>query len=513
MDFYEQLNSIGLTRLLRDVAYESPRFMQQERLFAALDEIVTNNLYLILVSDCDVDGISCIKVVEGAFNALGFRNYRVAPYIERTHRLSTHAVYLCLQSNCDYVLICDTGSSDVQLINRLVNEGKKVIVLDHHLTQYDYDFYSPNVIMVNTTIENHHLGINKYQLSAGALVYCVFEAYLRHKGITNAEQLVAYAAISLFADCMDMGNDLNRSIYYRAKALEDSQLPDIVKLFMEDKALRFNSRFINYTFSPKINAAFRSENLGVLNTLLLPGHSAGQIASAYERLKLIYEASRQMVEEAVDTLQTQVEKWQHFVVCDLRGVEPYISIENERLYNYTGLIANKFASRYGKIAFVYCSLDNDVKGSVRDPLGRCVLPLFQQLCYAGGHGAAFGTVANKLDFPGVMKMLHYIDTYSMGDFVTNKPLLVDWPYATLDANVVQSMLRVSELGGQSVPKLILRKKMIGMRESTTSYGYCYTCGTGSDQFKFYAKHKLNFCESYLFELVQKQTIFFSQVEE
>ena len=58
------------------------------------------------------------------------------------------------------------------------------------------------------------------------------EKYLRRIGKKVPASLSVYALISLYSDCMDMSNRLNKQIYYLANGRPKGEMPDMVQYFM-----------------------------------------------------------------------------------------------------------------------------------------------------------------------------------------------------------------------------------------------------------------------------------------
>ena len=82
--------------------------------------------------------------------------------------------------------------------------------------------------IINTVLENRICGENRYEYSAGALAYTIYDTFAKTRGYSFEQGYCAYALISLYADCMNMANALNRAIYYRARELEREELPPFI---------------------------------------------------------------------------------------------------------------------------------------------------------------------------------------------------------------------------------------------------------------------------------------------
>src|SRR5690606_37576831 len=112
---------------------------------------------------------------------------------------------------------------------------------------------------------------------------------------------------------------------------------------------------------------------------------------------------RKEVSKASDILDHEV--LNHFVIGNLSSVAGMIEIPEEKLHNYTGLVANQLATKYNKTAIVYADSGVDVKGSLRDLYGRNYLDLFRKFCDARGHNSAFGIHIKYFEFSEVLSYI------------------------------------------------------------------------------------------------------------
>ena len=485
MDFYQVLDDLGLQSMLRVIDYVPPAYVGLEGVLSYLKDIVLNNKKTFIYGDYDVDGLMCLRTMNDGLRKCGATDLTMYHYRSRTHALDKVAVQKCLQGGYEYFIVCDTGSSSLDDLQLLANNNVKVVVLDHHNTMFSYDNLPDTVKMINTTIENDLMlqdsedsvtpACELYTLSAGALCYTVIDALIRELNLKVDDSLSAFATISLFADCMDMRSELNRAIYFRAKALEREELPRSVRIFMNQYSA-FNARFINFWFSPKVNAAFRSENLELLNTLFLnPDIDAVVEAKTLDELIEVYTKARSLVDKTVDVIE--VTEMKHFVFADLYSVNRYIDVKSNKLYNYTGLVANMLSSTYEKTAVVVCRMDNEYKGSVRDLYGRNYLNVFHTMCYAGGHGAAFGIRIRIFEYTNFKNALHHLDEHFAIRHIENKPIIISYPYSEPDEALITDIATYDEFTGPNVPMILLRKMIIGdMREMKNKWNYKYKWG-------------------------------------
>lgn len=475
MDFYEKLAEEGLSNMLTRVSYTPIHFINQDKVNTFLREMLQDEDAKVFVyGDYDVDGAMFTMVTLSTLKKLGVHP-DVFRYRKRTHDLDKEAVRYCIQNKYTHFIIGDTASSDLKTLKMLVSYGVHVLVLDHHMTVYDYDdFKEAGVTIINTTVENAELGKERYHLCAGALAFCVFDSFMREELGEELEEESAFALVSLYADCMDMSDIINRSLYYKATELSKVSLPKYILHFMNEYQ-SLNARFIGYWFAPRINSLFRSEHFDVLNEYLFGDVSSSERIQLIERIDEIYSNDREMVGMLSDLVD--VEQLQHFVVCNLQTAADKHPKYFSNLPNYTGLVANKLAERYGKTAVAYCSAQNEYKGSVRDPYSRTYLPLFQQICYAGGHGPAFGLKIKLFELSSFLKKLETIDQYFHIDDVENKPLIFTHEYAIPDDGLIEDMALYNEFSGNHLPIAYLQKSIVGaLKPKQTSYYWRYDWG-------------------------------------
>lgn len=475
MDFYEQLEAHNLLSLLQPVEYQPPVFHNWDRVRESLTDIVQNNRKVLVYGDYDVDGLMCALVMRDGLQGLGCTNLSVYNYQLRTHSLDRSAVNMCIQGHYEYMIVCDTGCSDLGLLQQLNRYGIKVVVLDHHNTALNYSDFVGEIAVINTVLENRMLQRDLYAYSAGALCFIVMDLLYREFD-KSCEPLSIYGTVSLFSDCMDMKNELNRAVYYKSRKVAREAIPTPVGSFMRS-AQAFNARFISFWFAPKINALFRSENFGVLNSYFFDSAITPVVRAKYlEIIDAFHAESREFVQKVSDVVEYK--QLDHFVLCDLESAHPFIKEDKfSQISNYTGLIANSLSDRFSKTAVVYAKTQSHVKGSVRDIYGRNYLQIFQQLCEAGGHNAAFGFKVRLLDLNDFLYSVSRVDKYHSIEMIANKPFVVEYPYQDVDSALIEDMANYNEFAGTNVPVALLRKQIIGdMREYKGKFYYQHTWG-------------------------------------
>lgn len=468
------IDKLGFQKLLQKEEYVPPQYKMLPRVKAELMNIIENDKSVLIYGDYDVDGLMCVLTVRDALQTCGVSKIGTYQFRKRMHTLDPVAIQECIQGHYDYLIVCDTGSSNLSMLQLVLKYNIKVIVLDHHKTMYSYDDFDEGIAIINTTLENQLGG--HYNLSAGALCYTVLREVLVEKELPFST-LCVYAIISLYSDCISMLYSLNRAIYYESQSLLRDELPRVVRLFMNEYS-SFNARYIGFWFAPRINAMFRSERLDLINTLFFTQPlSAATEAKCFSDINELYTQNRDMVAKITDIIKGQVQELDHFVLADLYSVDEYIPVKENRLHNYTGLVANKLSELYQKPAVVYCMFENEYKGSVRDLYGRAYLSLFQCLCYAGGHEPAFGIRIKALCYDEFMCDLERLDKQYSDEEIKNQPIVLQYPYQNPDDALIEDIAMYNEFSGGGIPTVLICKQIIGdIRERKTPYNYKYLWG-------------------------------------
>lgn len=480
--FYKIIKEKGMQEILNPVNYQHPQFSNEEKVFAFLDEIKSSNAKTLCYGDYDVDGAMCAMVFKDSFKAMGCTNIDIYRYRERTHKVDHNAVHECIQGGYSFMVIGDTGSNDMDLVCRLCAYGVKIIILDHHNTIYNYDDFPSNVAIINTKIENSIVMQDKYALSAGALCFSVFYKYLQERCDIKLSHLFFYAFCSLYADCMNMINEVNRSIYWETLRLPMTSIPKHISCFMK-KGSVFGRRYADFWFAPRLNALFRAEMFSILNTFLFDELDLEDLNSCVEVIEKIHSKSREMVDTLSDILE--VVQLKNYVVCNLMASGQIARLDMNVLKNYTGLLANRLVDRYKKAAIVFCETATYYKGSVRDPEGRNQLQIFKQICEADGHNPAFGFTVNLMELDRFTDSLKRIDNYYALKSKKEGPFYVDYDVSIPNIQMINDMALYNDFAGEGTPYVYVRKELLGnMPQIYSTYYYKYQWGETCIQSNF-----------------------------
>lgn len=452
-----------------EVQYSPPFFRGQLELFEYFDDIIRNNRKVNIYGDCDIDGLMSLLEVEKMFLHFGHRNYNLWNYKNRNHEIDNDFVFESIVTDVEYVIILDVGTNEMNKIEALISSGLKVIIIDHHKSVYKLSDYPGNCVIINTTMLNQEEGAN-FTLSAGSLTFCLLYNYTIERG-RPLKSLSIYGLISLYSDCIDMSKKLNRSIYFLALSCAASEYPFFVEDLLNKQI--FRRRFIEFSLCPKINALFRSENFKIINEYFLESTKINRRSGLLAEILRVYEESKVLVDKVSDLIEKEV--LDNFVVSRLDTCG--IGIEENKLYNYTGLIANKVMQTYGKPCIVISPMGESFKGSFRDLLGRDYLTTFKQFCECGGHNAAFGLHIKPKDLDYFYDILRGIIDKQFSNRDSKELLEVEMPSYEPDMYVIRKMAKYNEFSGNELPAVLIKKRNMFVEEKkpwkSTTYTYLW----------------------------------------
>jgi len=437
------------------------------RLYADLLNAETIGIY----GDYDVDGLMCNCIMTDITHRLCDGIVSSYKYQSRTHKLDKLFALECIQRKYDVVIVTDTGSSVEDLVNltRIAHACGSVFVIDHHAISLRTSDLPENVYLLNTTLEK--ATCEDYEcLSAGGLCLCVASKLAEIAGlhVSQLSDIYCYAIVSLYADCMHMNSKLNRFIWKQVSQISCIEYPPCISVFLKEGG-NLTARTVQFNIAPKLNACFRAESFWAINALFLE-RDVSDPHAMFKEIKTTYEESKPFIELITDVVS--VAEYESLVFCNLTDYASEDVIQEKKLYNYTGLIANKLAERYKRTCIVICRAHNAYKGSVRCYTNIDALSITSNYCTAGGHPSAHGFEL------GIGSLAQFIDSLvqisAELSYATEvySDVIVDTDH--FDARDMRAIATYNEFAHNATGFIRLRCKLVGdFKEAYTKYGYRY----------------------------------------
>lgn len=331
-----------------------------------------NKLSNILIQvDSDVDGFTSAATlynwIKGNFPEANL-HYQV--HDEKTHGL--HITEDILANKYELIIVPDAGSNEYEKHKRVHDLGIKLIILDHHETEY----YSEDACVVNNQMSENYP--NKAMSGVG--VVWQFCRALDHINpfvqTTVADDYLDLVALGLIADMMDTRElETKRLIEKGIDAMKDSFSPggnSFLSAFIQKQAYSLKNTVtpigLAWYIAPFINSVVR---VGTPEERLLTFEAMLQ-----ENAKISIPSTKRggkgqtetVIEQAIRTLtnvknrqkkQTDelFEKYESKITDDYLNENSIIllEIDNKTNPNLKGLVANKIASKYQRPTFILSS--------------------------------------------------------------------------------------------------------------------------------------------------------------
>ena len=185
-----------------DKDINSPLLLGEENLknaAAALTQAILSNESVLIIVDCDCDGFTSsallINYLYDVFPSWVENNLHWFLHEEKEHGLGDCMEYIS-QRQFSLIIVPDAGSNDYQYHKQLKQQGRTVIVLDHH----EAEFVSSNAIVINNQLCNYP---NKEFSGVGIVwQFCRYLDSLLNKDFAN--NYLDLVALGLTADMMSL---------------------------------------------------------------------------------------------------------------------------------------------------------------------------------------------------------------------------------------------------------------------------------------------------------------------
>ena len=291
--------------------------------------------------DVDTDGIS-----SGAIMTRYLKHYtnNVYTYINNGKAHGLIGQDITRFNNVDILIVVDSLDKDTSQYEKLVKQGKDIIILDHHAIETNYDEYV-TLISSQRNYENPNL--------SGAGIVWKFCKYLDEYFMNDyADEYVDLASCGILADVSDVSETSTENRYIVNKGLGNLKNPAIKKIL---GSYEFNSKAVLFSIAPLINACCRiGKNECAMNLFLADDNK--EVLKYKKELAACKDLQNEEVDRILPGLKEQFNSQK-----DLNILYGIISSE----YGISGLLGNKCLEEYNKPLFVLTDCGDKYFGSMR----------------------------------------------------------------------------------------------------------------------------------------------------
>ncbi len=376
---------------------------------------------VLICGDYDVDGVTSTSILTHSLRSAGFRDvsFRIPRRFSEGFGLNRIMIDEAIANGVNLIITCDNGVAQVDPVNYAVENGIKVIIIDHH---------EPSVIDGKRVYPNADFIIdpNAIDDSADFKGYCgaglsfKFACELLGKGPKEMSLYLGWAALGTVADVMELREENWCIVRYGLKALLKETTAGTKTLLQENGLTsKITATDVGFKIGPSINAASRMNDNGAedaVKTLLCYDPD-----KAYPLARILVEANEErkalkkemMIEARNQIKENELDK-------DAPIVLKYDKCEHEGIL---GIIAGNVCEKYKRPAIILGDIGEDIlRGSARSCGNfdiKAALDAIQTLLAKyGGHAGAAGLSVYKEKYVEFVKAIHKLGESFVPDPIT-----------------------------------------------------------------------------------------------
>ena len=457
---------------------------------AALILAINNNSKTLVLVDCDCDGYTSaailINYLYDLFPTFVTNNLKYYLHEDKTHGLSDCMDYI-EKNDFKLIIIPDAASNDYEYHHKLKEEGRTIIILDHH----EAPMVSEDAIVLNNQLSNYP---NK-QLSGAGVVWQFCRYLDKIRGGHIADEYIDLAALGNCGDMMSLRSIETKHIITKGFRNENIKNPFIYGM-AEKNAYSLGNKITPigaaFYIVPFVNSMVRSgtlEEKEILFKSMLKSEAFKMILSNKRGHKLGEE--EKLVDQALRTATNVKSRQTREQDKGMAFVESQIETNNMMQHkvlifllepgqidsNIAGLIANKIMAKYQRpvLMLTKCEVLNpnmqlltmppkpayDIyyRGSARG-YSKSGIENFKDICqdtglveYAEGHQNAFGISIKKAY---IDKFIELTDE-ALKDLQSEPLYYIDYIFKGVDvkAETILDIANLNDIWGQDMDESLI----------------------------------------------------------
>ncbi len=401
---------------------------------------------LVIFGDYDVDGVTATTILETGLRALGWTVHHYLPHrMDEGYGLSQAGVENCLSRfQITLLLAVDCGSTAVQQIAWLGQQGVDVLVLDHHQVS---DPPPAAIALVNPQRAQDGEASFRELCSAG-LAFKLLHGVLKHGRLLGIPEFNRFdlkpfldlVALGTIADLVPMTGENRILVTAGLQRLETTDRPGVVALKTVSQTRSPVGVYeVGFQLAPRLNAAGRLETAeAALDLLLAPDEATAMpIAQALDATNRERQAiERKMADDAVAIVRSNFSPENQYVIVE-GNLQWHIGV--------VGIVASRVLREFYRPTIILGGDNENWRGSGRSVPGFDLAAALREcgdlLVRHGGHAMAAGVTIEPGNVEAFRKRLNAVAKLQL----TPDKLA---PLIRLDATV-----RLSELTLESVAEL------------------------------------------------------------
>ena len=393
---------------------------------------IENNSKFLIYADVDADGCSSAAIL---YHYLTAHQRECEVYINDKKQHGVREEFFEKDHGEQCVVVVDSINNDVELYERIKQQSKDLIILDHHIPTDIILDCAASLNLVSSAIDyaNPHL--------SGSGVTWKFVNYIDHLYGTNyAEDLIDLAAVGIVADVCSVGPDSMENREICDKGFKHVVNNGIKAVINTDE---MNSELISFSIAPLINAANRMNK----NQLALSLFLCDNITEAKKIVKELTKVKEEQKKLANDLFLnfTEMVEPQKDNLC-------YYFLIDESYGTLGGLLATRASDKWKRPCIVVHDTAEGYAGSMR----ATGVSDFRTIVNASGladcqgHENSAGIVINKETFE---QFKSYIETElaNLKEFSTDTEIDIRVERMQITPFLISNIRQINRISGSGFP--------------------------------------------------------------
>jgi single-stranded-DNA-specific exonuclease len=370
---------------------------------------------VVIFGDYDVDGVTSTALLLEFLRALGWRvEFHLPHRLEEGYGLTLESVERCLKKAPTHLLVAlDCGSTSVDTIQSLCQQGIDVIVVDHHQVSTP----RPQALaLVNPRVRGDldadgrcASGVSGAaavppfaELCSVGLAFKLAHALLKRARQTNLPGAADYdlrtlldlVALGTIADLVPLTGENRILVSAGLERLNRTERPGLLALKKVARSgLPLGVYEVGFQLAPRLNAAGRLETAEDALHLLLAANTDEAMARA-EKLE-VQNRERQTIERAI------ADEAIGHVRAKFKPEEDFVIVEGNRLWHVgvVGIVASRVLHQFNRPTIIVGGEGDEWRGSGRSIIGFDLAAALRKcadvLVRHGGHAMAAGLTIRR----------------------------------------------------------------------------------------------------------------------
>ncbi|MBU6301561.1 MAG: single-stranded-DNA-specific exonuclease RecJ [Verrucomicrobia bacterium] len=358
-----------------------------DRIFEAVDR----NETVVLYGDYDVDGVTSLTLLHAFLRAYGLEARTFLPHrMEDGYGLSDHGLERCLAEEAPSLIIAvDCGTSSIQQVGNLREQGIDVIIVDHH--ESNTGQLPPAVAVVNPK-----LGDAFHYFCTAGLIFKLGHALQkrRRNDRLDLKEWLDVVALGTVADLVPLVDENRLLVRKGLQQLARTRHAGLVALKkVAGVGGELESNDIGFKLGPRLNAAGRLDTASVALDLLRCANpaEADRLAADLDGQNRDRQNLEQRIrDQAVEMLRRQGDQLGRGIV--LASEEWHAGV--------VGIVASRVVKEFYRPSFIIAFDEEGIgKGSGRSIAGISLVDALKAcddlLVSGGGHQMAAGLTLRR----------------------------------------------------------------------------------------------------------------------